>query len=167
MEENKYVIGEKEYTREELLIFGKQHYPKFYWIPRGVGLGLMLIFGLIGAIYFGMGLAFKGDEYAETASKPLIIIGVVMFVFAFIGFIVFLTSFAKQSEEAYIKHAVDSLNKQYENQKAREARIQQREAKAARKEENRDISQLLKYKELLDAGIITQEEFDQKKKELL
>lgn len=167
MEQDKYVIGEKEYTREELLAFGKQHYPKFYWIPRGVGLGLMFIFGMIGAIYLGMGLAFKGDEYGEAAAKPLIIIGAVMFAFASIGFVVFLASFAKQSDEAYIKHAVDNLNKQYENQKAREARIQQKEVKAARKEENRDISQLLKYKELLDAGIITQEEFDQKKKELL
>ena len=97
MEQNKYVIGEKEYTREELLAYGKQHYPKFYWIPRGVGLGLMLIFGMIGAVYFGMGMAFKGDEYGEAAAKPFIIIGVVMFVFAFIGFIVFSFAFMRTS----------------------------------------------------------------------
>ena len=30
-----------------------------------------------------------------------------------------------------------------------------------------DVSDLLKYKELLDAGIITQEEFEEKKKEYL
>ena len=39
--EDKYTIGEKEYSREELLAFGKAHYPKFYWIYRGLGLGLL------------------------------------------------------------------------------------------------------------------------------
>ena len=38
--EEKYTIGEKEYTKEELLAFGKQHYPKFYMIKRGVGIGV-------------------------------------------------------------------------------------------------------------------------------
>ena len=33
--------------------------------------------------------------------------------------------------------------------------------------EKKDVSDLLKFKELLDAGIITQEEFEEKKKEYL
>ena len=70
-------------------------------------------------------------------------------------------------DENYIKHAIDYYTKADANAKAREARLQRNQANATRKEENKDISQLLKYKELLDAGIITQEEFDAKKKELL
>ena len=36
-------IGEKEYSREELLFFGKSQYPKFYWIKRGIGIFLMFV----------------------------------------------------------------------------------------------------------------------------
>ena len=165
--DDKYVIGEKEYTREELLAFGKQHYPKFYWIQRGIGLGIMILFGFMGTLYLAMGLSFADNEYSGGSDKALIAIGIVMFVFTFIGLSVFLTSFAPQPDENYIKHAIDYYKKQYANEKAREEKLQRNQAVENRKEENRDISQLLKYKELLDAGIITQEEFDQKKKELL
>ena len=39
--------------------------------------------------------------------------------------------------------------------------------KTERKEENSNIDEVKKYKELLDIGAITKEEFDKKKKELL
>ena len=42
-----------------------------------------------------------------------------------------------------------------------------RETKLASKEEAKVVNQLLKYKKLLDAGVISQEEYDNKKKELL
>ena len=64
------------------------------------------------------------------------------------------------TDEAYIKHAVDYYTKQ-------EARRAQRKDRVTYKKENRDINQLLKYKELYDAGIITKEELDAKKKEFL
>ena len=38
-----YVIGNKEYSNQELLLIGREYYPKKFWIKRGIGLGLMLI----------------------------------------------------------------------------------------------------------------------------
>ena len=35
-------IGDKEYTRQQLLDYGIAHYPKFYWIPRGIGIASMI-----------------------------------------------------------------------------------------------------------------------------
>jgi len=32
-----YVINDKTYSKEQLIAFGKEHYPKFYWIPRVLG----------------------------------------------------------------------------------------------------------------------------------
>lgn len=170
--QDKYVIGEKEYTREELLIFGKQHYPKFYMIKRGVGLGVFGIFGLMAGMFIGMGISYAKmweEDFNEPAPGVSIyyVMAIIFGVFALAGLMVFFISFVPLPDENYIKHAIDYYTKLDANTKAREARLQRNQANANRKEENKDISQLLKYKELLDAGIITQEEFDAKKKELL
>ena len=168
MEQQTYKAGDKEYTREELIAFGKQHYPKFYMIPRGVGIGFFFLFGTIALIFIFEGVAFaKTFDDDSAASSMFYIYGIVFLIFAIIGLIVFFTSFKPIPEENYLKHAIDYYNKQYANQKAREARIQQNKERNSRNEEYRDVSQLLKYKALLDAGIITQEEYEKKKKELL
>ena len=164
--EDKYVIGEKEYTREELLAFGKQHYPKFYWIYRGICIGLMFIGVFMALLYLVIGASmdssFEGSEVSAFYA-----ITIPFFIMAVVGGIFFAVSFKKEPDEKYIKHAIDYYTKADANAKAREARLQRNHAKAERTEENKDITQLLKYKELLDAGIITQEEFDAKKEELL
>lgn len=164
---DKYIIDEKEYTRQELLEFGKQHYPKFYWIPRGVGLGLMFI-GVISAIihsFIAIGLKQEFEEYHFDTYYYGVVIAFA--IVALVGIIVFAISFRKQPDEAYIQHAYAYYEKVAANEKARQARLEARQARLAKKQENKDVSQLIKYKELLDKGIITQEEFDQKKKELL
>ena len=165
--QDKYAIGEKEYTREELLTFGKQHYPKFYWIYRGVGIGLMFIGVLTAAIYLAVAVGMNNVSEDGAVSSVFYAVTVPFFIMALIGAILFAVSFKKEPDEKYIKHAIDYYTKADANAKAREARLQRNQAKVERNEENKDISQLLKYKELLDAGIITQEEFDAKKKELL
>ena len=153
-----YAIGDKEYTREELLAFGKAHYPKFYWIFRGSGLGLMAI-GFFFAIMFVILAILSGG--ADSPVDWVFYIYAIPFGFIGItGAVLFSISFRKKPDEAYIKHAIDYYSKL-------DARTKQREKRVAEKKENRDISQLLKYKELLDAGIITQEEFEKKKKEYL
>ena len=50
MKQQTYTVGNKEYSREQLIAFGKEHYPKFYWIARGLG----IIFFLIGLLVMGM-----------------------------------------------------------------------------------------------------------------
>jgi hypothetical protein len=163
MEQNKYIIGEKEYTRQELLAFGKQHYPKFYWIPRGVGLGLIAT-AISSAVIYAI---FALTVHNETLSLYFLGVVISCAIVAIAGAICFAISFRKQPDEAYVQHAYAYYEKVYANEKARQARLEARQAKIARKQENKDVSQLIKYKELLDKGIITQEEYDAKKKELL
>ena len=86
---------------------------------------------------------------------------------AIAGIVLFIVSFKKKPDEAYIKHAIDYYTKLDANLKARDARIKAREERIAKKEENKNINELLKYKKLLDAGAITQEDYDKKKEELL
>ena len=160
-----YTIGGKEYTREELLAFGKRHYPKFYWIKRGIGIGLMFIFGLM-AVLFLIASSVLNDipgehkDVAKEVAQYYMIVAIVLACFAVIGLIVFCFSFVPKPDEDYIKHAIDYYTKLDENNKRREAR----QASRAEKE---DINDLIKYKKLLDSGVITQAEYDAKKKELL
>lgn len=154
--EEKIIIGEKEYSRDELLAFGKCHYPKFYWIPRGIGIGLMF------AGFFSISLLLliaiaKPEIFKESYFWGMIIPFAVLGIGGIISYIV---SFKKQPDENYIKHAIDYYTRLDRNTKAKEVRLEKRK-------EKEDISQLLKYKQLLDAGAITEEEYNNKKKEIL
>ena len=159
--ENKVLIGDKEYTREELLAFGKKHYPKFYWIPRGVGLffitsglltiGLLLLFAAINKSWLDKSNYINWRLWAEVIVAGVVALG---------GLISFIISFKKIPDENYIKHATDYYTKLDANTKAREDKIAQRK-------ERQTVNEMLKYKKLLDAGAITQEEYDNKKKEIL
>ena len=154
-----YVIGDKQYSRDELLIFGRQHYPKFYWIKRGIGIGLLSI-GLTWILSMLICLIpsgfprFEGDVATYTA------LFVTPTIFSIVGVVLFSISFISLPEESYIKHAYDYFTKLNRRSGQRDNRINQRQ-------ENKNLDQLLKYKELLDKGAITQEEYEQKKKELL
>ena len=166
MNDKKIIIGEKEYRREELLEFGKQHYPKFYWIYRGSGLGLISIGLMTALIYTLVAIAFK-DKFDERFVWINYSIAISFGLMAIAGIVLFIVSFKKKPDEAYIKHAIDYYTKLDANLKARDARIKAREERIAKKEENKNINELLKYKKLLDAGVITQEDYDKKKEELL
>ena len=157
---NNYVIGDKEYTREELLTFGKQHYPKFYWIKRGVGIGLMFI-GILDAIFFFI----FGYQFAKVMEKPEYIWfyypeAIIFAIMGIVGIILFAVSYKPLPDEAYVKHAVDYYTKLDIVTKRRDARLAQRK-------ESQEINQMIKYKKLLDAGVISQEEYEEKKKEIL
>ena len=169
--EDKYTIGEKEYSKEELLAFGKAHYPKFYWIYRGLGMGLLFSGIAYAAMYLLIAILLKNfsNESVYLTMKSIMYFAMVIpaSLTAIVGIILFCISFKKQPDENYIKHAIDYYTKAELNKKAREEKLQKRQEKIAKKEEIKDINQLKKYKELLDQGIITQEEFDAKKKELL
>ena len=171
MEDNKYVIAEKEYSREELLAFGKAHYPKFYWIYRGVGIGLMFSGVAYAGMYLLIAILLKiySDEsiYLTMQSIMYFAMAIPASLLAIVGIVLFCVSFKKKPDESYIKHAIDYYTKADLNKKAREERLQKRQEKLAKKSERKEIDQLIKYKELLDAGVITQEEFEAKKKELL
>ena len=159
-----YVVGDKQFSREELLTFGRQHYPKFYWIKRGIGIGLLSI----GLLYFIISisvLAAYGFHYAEPGTYILIFF--LPIIFSLTGAVLFSISFISLPDDSYIKHALDYYYKVDRNEKRYAQRVEQRSNKVNRVENNQNIDQLLKYKELLDSGVITQEEFEQKKRELL
>ena len=159
--QDKYIIGDKEYSKDELLAFGKCHYPKFYWIPRGIGITLMfsgfvtisllLLFAIINHNFI------KDDNVINWALWVEIIIASSVGI---AGVICYIVSFKKQPDENYIKHAVDYYTRLDLNNKARDKRL------AARKEKQ-DVNQLLKYKKLYDSGAISEEEYENKKKEIL
>ena len=154
--ENKILIGEKEFTREELLAFGKCHYPKFYWIPRGIGIGLMFSGFMTITLLLVVAIA-KNEMFKQTYFWFLI---VCFGLLGIGGLISYLISFKKQPDENYIKHAVDYYTRVDLNIKAREKRL-------AERKEKQEVAQLLKYKKLRDSGVITEEEYENKKKEIL
>ena len=159
-QDEKFVVEDREYTREELLIFGQQHYPKFYWIKRGIGLGL-LSFGIMSVlILVVLGIAFSLNPQSKNATIAMFVSTAPFVVLIIAGIILIALSFKKLPDESYIKHAKDYLNKEA-------LRRKQRETRNAQRQEKQDVNQLIKYKKLLDAGVITQEEYEAKKKELL
>ena len=153
-ENNNFVLGNKEYTNQELLLIGREYYPKKFWIKRGIGLGLILI-GILCMIplpFFYM--AKNPDQTTETmlayfnhalsfGSVACLIPGIVLTIISFIP----------EKDITYIEYAKRYLVKAYNREN--------------KNNESRKIDQLKKYKKLLDAGVISQEEFDNKKKEYL
>ena len=154
-----YIIGDKQYSRDELLIFGRQHYPKFYWIKRGICIGLLST-GLLWLLIMLICLIPSGYPRFEGDLAVYISLFVTPSIFAIVGVVLFSISFISLPEESYIKHAYDYYTKLNRRMAQRDNRVNQRQ-------DNRNLDQLMKYKELLDKGVITQEEFDAKKKELL
>lgn len=161
-----YVIGERQFSREELLIFGRQHYPKFYWIKRGLGIGFMTI-GLMSLLITIA--VFCANGFPQGDEAPAIYFGVFipLSILSIVGAVLFSISFIRLPDDSYIKHALDYYYKLDRNEKRSAQRMERRTNRVNRVENNQNIDQLLKYKELLDKGVITQEEFEQKKRELL
>lgn len=144
-------MEEKEYTREELIEYGRAHYPKLYWIKRGIGLVLLVasIVTIIGAYQSHYPIDNKFEENQFVGCW-------IMAFWMFAGACVLIgLSFKKPSDAACIIHAKKCLG------------ITERELAQNQIRESKDVDLLIKYKELLDKGVITQEEFDAKKKELL
>ena len=154
MEEKNFVLGDKEYTDQELLLIGREYYPKKFWIKRGIGLGLILI-GILCIVplpflfYFDPS-SFPGGEIILLYYKIGFSISVAACLIP--GIVVTAISFIPEKDITYIEYAKRYLVKAYNREI---------------KNEDRKINQLKKYKKLLDAGVISQEEFDNKKKEYL
>lgn len=155
MQENRFVLDNKEYSNQELLLIGREYYPKAFWIKRGIGLGLMLI-GILCIIplpflfYFDPS-SFPGGEVVLLYYK----IGFSVSAAACLipGIVVTAISFIPEKDITYIEYAKRYLIKVYNRE--------------LKNDEHRKISQLKEYKKLLDAGAITQEEFEHLKKEYL
>lgn len=157
-----YKVDEKEYSREQLLAFGKDHYPKLYWMPRVIGFiiafAALLILGLLGLVYLILDKAGAID--ADFPTWVFIIPTVVFGMFFLTGIILIVISCIGRSEQKYINHAITYLTKVDLKQSSMP---ELDENKKGRILDQQDIERLERYGRLLKGGVITQEEYDQKK----
>ena len=156
-----YTIGDKQYSREQLIVLGKDKYPKFNLIPRIVGILLfsigLLICGLLGIVLLILNVSgvFTDPEFPIWVFFiPLGIFGTLVLA----GIICFICSFIRKSDEAYIQHAIKYLTKLEINNK----NIDLNQTLSPR-----DQEELARNERLLKGGVITQEEFDRRKEELI
>ncbi len=167
MKQQTYTVGDKEYSREQLIAFGKQHYPRFYWIARGIGIMLLLIsllvMGLIGLVMFILNKAgvFDPDFPIWVFYIPLGFFGLV----ALAGLICFILSFVGRTEQKYINHALAYLTKVDLKEEALAPNAEK--AKVEKILSERDKETLARYDRLLKGGVISQEEYEAKRREIL
>ena len=165
MKQQTYTVNGKEYSREQLLAFGKQHYPRLYWIPRSLGFILgfvsLLVLALLGLVYI---ILDKAGAITPDFPTWIFFIPVGLFGFMFlVALVLIIVSCVGRSEQKYIDHALNYLTKhQLEGESAPE--IQQ---KAKRILDQQDMERLARYERLLKGGVITQEEYDRRKAEIL
>ena len=164
MQQQTYTVGDKTYSREQLIAFGKEHYPKFYWIPRILGiifmfsaLFIMMLIGIVMLILHFTGVLSEPDFPIWAFFIPLGVFG----LFFIAGLITFIVSFVGRTEEKYISHALEYITK-----------VELKQGKGSIKETDiilseRDREALARYDRLLKGGVISQEEYEEKRKEIL
>lgn len=167
MKQQTYTVGNKEYSREQLIAFGKEHYPKFYWIARGIGIMLLLIglliMGMIGIVMLILNSfnVFDPDFPIWVFYIPLGFFGLM----ALAGILCIVLSFVGRTEQKYINHALAYLTKVELKEEALSPNTEK--AKAERILSERDREALARYDRLLKGGVISQEEYDAKRREIL
>ena len=164
MKQQTYTVNGKEYSREQLLAFGKQHYPRLYWIPRFLGFLFafvaLIVLGLLGLVYI---ILDKADVINADFPTWVFFIPVGFFgIFFLAGLVLIIVSCIGRSEQKYIDHALNYLTKM--DLKGSTPEIQ---TKAERILDQRDLEQLARNERLLKGGVITQEEFDRRQAEIL
>lgn len=157
-----YTINDKEYSREQLIAFGKEHYPKLYWIPRVLGfifsfVALLVILVLV-LVYFILDKAGAIDP--EFPTWVFFIPGGMFGIFFLVGVILIVVSCIGRSDEKYIRHAISYITKAQINN-------QNPNIQTNKPLHQQDIETLERYGRLLKGGVISQEEYDKKKAELL
>jgi hypothetical protein len=167
MSQQTYTVGDKTYSREQLIAFGKEHYPKFYWISRGVGILLMFIGFLLMAIIGLVLLILNLSGVLSDPEFPTWVFFIPLGVFgtvALAGIICFILSFVGRTEEKYINHALAYLTKhnlKINNEDGKEDIVTEKLLTTDEKEK------LARYERLLKGGVISQEEYEQRVEEIM
>ena len=158
MEQEKFAIGQKEYTQDELYLIGKEHFPKFYYIPRILGLICLPVFFFIEAVLGTLTIIFAKtmeDDFPIWAFYiPLIVFG----VFLLISLLLVVISFFGRSRNRCIRYGYNYVLKQTNNGENNKV--------VSTVDQRKNQEELDRYTRLLKGGVITQEEFDKKKEEL-
>ena len=111
---NTYEYGDKEYTRKQVIDYGRAHYPKLYWIKRGIGIAGLASAVLIIILVFAVGeimLNEVGREYANMfyGEPRMVITFVGAALDAIVGVILIISSFAKPTDEQCFIHGEKCL----------------------------------------------------------
>lgn len=101
---NTYQYGDKEYTRQQVIDYGREHYPKFFWIKRGIGIAFLASSVLFLIIIFAVGEATIREVGRECANlyygdARMIAYYIGITLDALIGVIFIISSFAKPTDE--------------------------------------------------------------------
>lgn len=167
MGQQSYTVGDRVYSREQLIAFGKEHYPKFYWISRGVGIFLMFLGLIVMAILGFVLLILNFAGVFEDPEFPVWVFFIPLGVFGSIflaGLICFILSFVGRTEEKYINHAFAYLTK-YDLKINKDNNPNPQVLEKALS--NDDKEKLARYERLLKGGVISQEEYEQKVNEIM
>ena len=104
-----YTFGDKEYTRQQVIDCGREHYPKLFWIKRGIGIGAIAS-SLLVFIIVGLGAGFMNKEFGQDGvdylfADPRIVIYIAFSaILILVGVVLIIASFAKPSEEQCFIH---------------------------------------------------------------
>ena len=152
--ENSYQIGNKKYTREELYMIGREHYPRLYYIPISIGI-IFLCIGLfieliVGVMTIIFASTMEPDFPIWVFYIPLGVFG----LFILVGIILIVVGACGRSKEKYIRYGYNYVLKATDNG-------QNQNVVRTNKQMVSD-EQLARYQRLLKGGVITQEEYDKK-----
>ena len=171
-------IGGKEYTKQQLIDYGRAHYPKFYRIPRGLGIGFMALGGLFTFIEILLILNYQQaiDEYNESIKhyqyitvepeefNPIYYIYLGLMISIFIaGVILLCVSFKNKTDEQYIAHAEKDLMKRAQAKIYQESYSEHRNTPQYDVDTDPSLEELKRLKRLLDEGLITQDIYEAKR----
>lgn len=159
MKQEKYVIKDKEYSRDALIEYGRNARPGVFWIPRmlgiifmGASLFIMALIGITMLILNATGVFSEPDFPVWVFFIPLGMFGLLFLV----GLIIFIVSFTANTDERNIKYAIKELSK--------DNRVKSSSGEPLLTK--RDEDALKRYDRLLKAGAMSQEEYDEKVKEI-
>ena len=162
--QNTYEVNGKLYSKEQLIALGKEKYPKLYWIPRIVGIILLLVSIFVCALLLIPIFVLSVTGVFDDPDFPKWVFAIPYGLFGGIGIggvICIVASCLGRSKQTYIDHALAYLSKQ-------EIRtINNEDGRVERVLTQDEIETLERNERLLKGRVITQEEYDRRKAEIL
>lgn len=158
-----YEVNGKVYSKEQLIALGREKYPKLYWIPRTLGILFLFIGLLVCALMGGIMLilnavgVFKEDFPIWVFYIPFGLFGGI----AIGGIICIVVSYLGRNNQTYLDHALAYLTK------VEVSTINDDNGHVERVLSEREVETLARNKRLLDGGVISQEEYERRNKEVL
>ena len=109
-----YQFGDKEYTKQQVIDYGRAHYPKLYWIKRGIGIGAIASATLVVLVVFLVGAFLEkevGSEnmYLYYQDPRMVAYYISSVLLAIVGVGLIVASFAKPTDEQCFIHGEKCL----------------------------------------------------------